>query len=319
MSGAETRLNGVMASRKLIIDCDPGLDDAVALLLAHGNPAVELIAVTTVAGNRSLPQVTANALGVAQLLGIEAPVAAGADRPLLQAAEFGDMHGDTGLDGVTLPEASIRLDARHAVELIIELVMSHEPGEITLVPMGPLTNIALAARREPRIVDRVREVVLMGGGAWTGNMSAVAEFNIFFDPEAADVVFSAGWPITMIGLDVTHLALATSEVRERFAAAAGPRARLVSEALTSIARSYQDYGFPDPPIHDPVAVAAVIAPQLFTFERVPIRIELAGTHTRGMTVVDRRPWVASELPTRFASALDAEGFWGLVADAANVG
>lgn len=305
--------------RKLIIDCDPGLDDAVALLLAHGDPRVELVAVTTVAGNRSLPLVTANALGVASLLGIDAPVAAGADRPLVQAAEFGDMHGGSGLDGVTLPEASVRLDPRHAVDLVIELVMSHGPREITLVPMGPLTNIALAVRREPRIVQRVREVVLMGGGAWTGNMSAAAEFNIDFDPEAADVVFSAGWPVTMVGLDVTHQALATAEVRERFASTAGPRARLVSEALTSIAHSYEGYGFPDPPIHDPVAVAAVIAPELFAFERAPIVIELTGTHTRGMTVVDRRPWVSREVPTRLAVTLDRDGFWGLVADATSGG
>jgi len=306
-------------TRKIIIDCDPGHDDAVALLLASAHPGLEILAVTTVAGNSSLENVTRNALGLAELLAIAAPVAAGSARPLVAASEDDGFHGETGLSGVTLPEASASspaLDPRHAVDLIIELVMSHEPGEVTLVPTGPFTNIALAARREPRIIERVREVVLMGGGAEGGNMTATAEFNVWFDPEAADILFSAGWPVRMVGLDVTMQALATPEVRARARALGTVRGRLLSEMLEASAPGYEKDGFPGPAMHDVVAVAAVVAPGLLEFERAPISVELAGTRTRGMTVVDRRRWIPREVPTQYARALDVEGFWGLLLAAA---
>jgi purine nucleosidase len=304
--------------RKIILDCDPGHDDAVALLLAQSHPAIELLAVTTVAGNQSLPKVTHNALGIATLAGITAPIAAGAAGPLERAGEYApDIHGESGLDGVTLPEASVRLDPRGAVDVIVDLVMSHEPGGITLVPTGPLTNIALAVRREPRIVERVREVVLMGGGVRTGNTTAVAEFNIWVDPEAADIVFSAGWPVVMAGLDVTHQALATPEVMARFAAIEGPKAGFMTDLLAEYGRRYENaQGFDAPPVHDPVAVAIVIDEELgghhVELLRAPIAIETSGRHTSGMTVVDLRPWVPRDVPTSVALGLDAGWFWDLV-------
>jgi purine nucleosidase len=308
--------------RKIILDCDPGHDDAVALLLAQAHPAIELVAVTTVAGNQSLPKVTHNALGIATLAGITAPVAAGAAAPLERTASYApEIHGESGLDGAVLPEASVALDPRNAVDLIIELVMSHEPGEITLVPTGPLTNIALAVRREPRIVERVREVALMGGGARTGNITAVAEFNIWFDPEAAELVFAAGWPVVMAGLDVTHQALATPEVMARFGAAGGPKSVFMAELLAEFGRRYDDVqGFASPPVHDPVAVAIVIDEELggghVRTVRAPVAVETAGKHTTGMTVVDLRPWVArDDTPTSVAWELDTAWFWDLVADA----
>jgi purine nucleosidase len=308
--------------RKIILDCDPGHDDAVALLLAQAHPAIELVAVTTVAGNQSLPKVTHNALGVATLAGVTAPVAAGAAGPLERTASYAaEIHGESGLDGVVLPEASVALDPRNAVDVIIELVMSHEPGEITLVPTGPLTNIALAVQREPRIVERVREVVLMGGGARTGNITAVAEFNIWFDPEAADVVFSAGWPLVMAGLDVTHQALATPEVMARFRAEGGPKAAFMVDLLAEFGRRYDDVqGFESPPVHDPVAVAIVIDEEEggghVRLVPAPIAIETAGRHTTGMTVVDLRPWAAGEVThTAVALDLDTAWFWDLVAAA----
>jgi purine nucleosidase len=188
---------------KIILDCDPGHDDAVAMLLAHGNPDIELLAVTTVVGNQTLPKVTRNALAVARIAGITGvPFAAGAARPILRPIEVAPaIHGESGLDGPTLPEPSFELDERHAVDLIIDTVMAHEPGTVTLVPTGGLTNIALAARKEPRIVERVKQVVLMGGGVHVGNWSPVAEFNIVIDPEAASIVFDAGWDVVMVGLD----------------------------------------------------------------------------------------------------------------------
>ncbi|MGB9034235.1 MAG: nucleoside hydrolase, partial [Paeniglutamicibacter sp.] len=187
--------------RKIILDCDPGHDDAVAILLAHGSPAIELLAVTTVVGNQTLAKVTKNALSVGTIAGITGvPFAAGCDRPLVRTIENApDIHGESGMDGPLQPESAIELDPRHAVDLIIDTIMAHEPGTVTLVPTGGLTNIAMAARKEPRIVERVKEVVLMGGGYHVGNWSAVAEFNIIIDPEAAHIVFNEKWPVVMVG------------------------------------------------------------------------------------------------------------------------
>ena len=205
---------------KIILDCDPGHDDAIAMLLAHGNPDIDLIAVTTVAGNQTLEKVTHNARSVARVAGITGiPFAAGCRRPLVRTVEIaGDIHGESGLDGPRLPEPTVPLDPRHAVDLIIDEVMSREPGTVTLVPTGSLTNIALAARKEPRLAERVKRVVLMGGGYHLGNWTATAEFNILVDPEAAHIVFNEPWELIMVGLDLTHQALATPEVMERVAA-----------------------------------------------------------------------------------------------------
>lgn len=304
--------------RKIILDCDPGHDDAVAILLAHGSPELELLAITTVAGNQTLEKVTRNALAVATVAGITGvPIAAGADRPLVRAVEVAEgIHGESGMDGPALPEPTVALDPRHAVDLIIELVMSHEPGEITLVPTGGLTNIALAMRREPRIVDRVREVVLMGGGMHVGNWSAVAEFNIVIDPEAADIVFSAPWKVTMVGLNVTHQALATDEVAARIAAIGSPQAAFVGELFGFFREAYRrEQGFEYPPVHDSCAVALVIDPTIFTIRRAPIAVELTGTHTLGMTVVDLRRPAPDDCTTAVATGIDAARFWDLVVDA----
>lgn len=304
--------------RKIILDCDPGHDDAIAILLAHGNPEIELLAVTTVVGNQTLPKVTRNALAVARIAGItDVPFAAGADRPLVRALENApDIHGESGMDGPVLPEPGIELDQRHAIDLIIDLVMSHEPGEITLVPTGGLTNIALAARKEPRIVERVKEVVLMGGGYHVGNWSAVAEFNIKIDPEAAHIVFNESWPVVMVGLDLTHQALATPEVAQRIAAIGTGPARFVGELLDFFGTTYKDaQGFDSPPVHDPCAVAYVIDPTIVKTVKVPIDIELTGTLTLGMTVADFRSPAPADCTTWAATELDHERFWGLVTDA----
>jgi purine nucleosidase len=187
-------------ARKIILDCDPGHDDAVAMLLAHGSPGIDLLAVTTVAGNQTLEKVTRNALSVATVIGMTGvPIAAGCARPLVRTVEVAEsIHGESGMEGPRLREPTTDLDPRHAVDLIVDTVLAHEPGEITLVPTGALTNIALAVRKEPRIAERVREVVLMGGGYHEGNWSPVAEFNIKIDPEAAHIVFNEPWPVTMV-------------------------------------------------------------------------------------------------------------------------
>ncbi|WP_426309475.1 nucleoside hydrolase [Cellulosimicrobium sp. E-16] len=307
------------APRRVLLDCDPGHDDAIAMLLAHGSPAVDLVAVTTVAGNQTLEKVTRNALAVAELAGIDVPVAAGCDRPLVRPRIVApDIHGDSGMDGPVLPTPRRAVDRRHAVDLIVDTVMGAEPGEITLVPTGPLTNVAMAARREPRIVPRVREVVMMGGGYHVGNRTPVAEFNVLADPEAAHVVLNEAWPVTMVGLDLTHQAVATPDVRERLSALDTAPSRFVGELLDFYGATYRSaQGFPYPPVHDPCAVAAVIDPQVMTTRRAPLDVELHGALTTGMTVADLRgdEPAPDECRTQVAVTLDHRRFWNLVLDA----
>ncbi|MFB2586937.1 uridine-preferring nucleoside hydrolase UriH [Herbiconiux liukaitaii] len=309
---------GGRVAQKIILDCDPGHDDAIALLLAHGSPEIELLAVTTVAGNQTLEKVTRNALAVAEIAGITGiPFAAGCPRPLVRPVEVApDIHGESGMDGPVLPEPTLELDQRHAVDLIIETVMAHEPGTVTLVPTGALTNIALAARKEPRIAPRVKEVVLMGGGYHGGNWSATSEFNIIIDPEAAHIVFNEPWPLTMVGIDLTHQALATPEVVETFRALGTAPGQFVVELLEFFGTTYLEaQGFEHPPVHDPCAVAFVIDRSVMTVRKTPLDIELTGTLTLGMTVADFRQPAPADCTTQVAVDLDHAKFWGLVADA----
>jgi len=305
-------------AQKIILDCDPGHDDAIALILAHGNPEIELLAVTTVHGNQTIEKVTRNALAVATIAGITGvPFAAGAHRPLVREPEVAEtIHGESGLDGPVLPEPTVAVTGQHAVDLIIDTIMANDPGTITLVPTGALTNIALAVRKEPRIAARVKEVVLMGGGHHVGNWSATAEFNIVIDPEAAHIVFGEKWKLTMVGLDLTHQALATPEIVAAIAAVDTAPARFVGELLEFFGQAYRDVqGFDSPPVHDPCAVALVIDPSVMTVVRVPISIELTGTHTLGMTVADFRSVAPDDCTTHAATTLDHAKFWALVIDA----
>ncbi|MCD2529492.1 MULTISPECIES: uridine-preferring nucleoside hydrolase UriH [Providencia] len=305
-------------SKKIILDCDPGHDDAIALLLAYGNPDIELLAVTTVAGNQTLEKVTHNALAIAEMAKITGvPFAAGSVRPLVREIEVApDIHGESGLDGPVLPTPTLTLDERHAVSLIIETIMSHPLKTVTLVPTGALTNIALAARLEPRIVERVKEVVLMGGGYHVGNWSAVAEFNIKIDPEAAHIVFNEKWPLTMVGLDLTHQALATPDVVKEIATIGSDCSQFVIELLDFFGKMYkQAQGFDAPPVHDPCAVAYVIDPTVMTTQKVPVNIELTGTHTLGMTVADFRHPAPENCHTQVAVKLDHHKFWQLIINA----
>lgn len=304
--------------RKVILDCDPGHDDAIAMILAHGSPELDLVAITTVAGNQTLSKVTRNAQSVATVIGMrDVPIAAGCDRPLVRTQEVAQtIHGESGMAGPRLREATTPLAPMHAVQLIIDTVMSYPPGEITLVPTGPLTNIALAVRLEPRIIERVREVVLMGGGYHLGNRSAVAESNIKTDPEAAHIVFGAGWPVTMVGLDLTYQALATPAVAERICAVGTEPAQFVLEMLEFFGHAYRkNRDFDSPPVHDPCAVAYLIDPEVITTRKAPIAIELTGTETLGMTVADFRGRPPDGCPTQVAVQLEFDRFWDLVVDA----
>ena len=303
---------------KIILDCDPGHDDAIAMLLAWGSPEIDLVGVTTVMGNQTIEKVTRNALSVARVAGITGvPFARGAHRPLVRQIEVAEsIHGKSGLDGPRLPEPTLELDPRHAVDFIIDTIMAADVGDITLVPTGALTNIAMAVRKEPRIVERVKQVVLMGGGVNVGNWSATSEFNIVIDPEAAHIVFNEPWPLTMVGLDLTHEALATPAVVEAIAAIGTAPSRFVGELLEFFGETYREQqGFEHPPVHDPCAVAFVIDPTVMQVTRVPLDVELAGTLTLGMTVADFRAPAPADCTTQVAGKLDHAKFWGLVVDA----
>ena len=271
---------------KIILDCDPGHDDAIAILLAAGNPNVDLLGITTVSGNHNVENTTRNALSTCTAYGIKVPVAKGSPGPMIADQVLAiEIHGETGLDGPELPPASFELDKRHAVDFIIDTVMAHEPKTVTLVPVGPYTNIGLAARKEPRIVERVKKVVCMGGAFTRGNITPAAEFNIYADAEAADVVFRAGWDVTMVGLDLTHQALATPDLQDRVRAVGGGIAKFILDIWKFIDTTHGGLlQIPYPAIHDACCVAAMIDPTVFTTEKADIRVETAGRWTKGMTV-----------------------------------
>ncbi|MET0819080.1 MAG: nucleoside hydrolase [Solirubrobacteraceae bacterium] len=307
-----------MPATPVILDCDPGHDDMLAIVLAAAHPAIDLLAITTVAGNGTLERTTVNARATCELAGIRGvPVAAGAPAPLVAPPRIADdVHGESALDGTEMPSGeSVPLEDEHAVELMSRLIAAHD-RPVTLIPTGPLTNIALLLRRHHDVVDRIGQIVLMGGTMGEGNTTPLAEFNIVVDPEAADIVVRSGVPVTMCGLDVTHQALATPDVVERIRALGTPLSRAVVDLLGFFGERYRRlWGFPTPPVHDPVAVARVIDPSIVMVVDAHVAIELHGTHTRGATVADRFGMLGNAPNAKVATELDAERFWALLIDA----
>ena len=294
---------------KIVLDCDPGHDDAIALLLALASTEVELLGVTTVHGNQTLEKTTANALKVLELAGrSDVPVAAGADRPLRRepfVAAY--VHGESGLDGPALPSPTISPVDEHAVDFLARLVLaSSEP--VTLVPTGPLTNIGLFLARHPHAAPRVHRVVLMGGAIGEGNVTPAAEFNIWCDPEAADRVFSSGLDVTMIGLDVTHRALVGPRHGEQLKSS-GRVGQVVAELLEFYGRFHREtYGWEGSPIHDAVALAHAFVPNLVETVRTGVRVDCEGELGRGRTNVDLRGRMGWEPNAEVAVDIDANAF-----------
>jgi inosine-uridine nucleoside N-ribohydrolase len=298
------------APRPILLDCDPGHDDAVAILLAAGRPdAVDLRAVTTVAGNAELQKVTLNARRVLTLAGVtDVPIAAGAAGPrrgdLITALE---VHGESGLDGAELPEPAMALDPREAVELMAAR------GPATVAATGPLTNVAALLEHSPQTVQ---EIVWMGGSTGRGNTRPYAEFNALVDPEAAEIVFASGLPLTMVGLNLTHQAQATPEVIDRLRAVGNPAARATIGWLSFFADTYRTvYGFAGPPVHDACALALLIDPSLVRSVDAFVAIETEGRWTRGATVVDLHGRLGRPPNARIAMELDVARFWDVVVDA----
>jgi len=300
----------------IILDVDPGHDDAVAILMAAASPAIDLLAVTCVAGNAPLERTQENArkaLTVGGVTGV--PVAAGLDGPLARSLVTApDVHGASGLDGPGLPAPAMELDPRHAVDLIVELAMT-APRPLTLVPTGPLSNVAMALRREPRLRGRIERIVLMGGSIAEGNITPSAEFNIYVDPEAAHIVFSSGIPLTMVGLDVSHRARLGPVDTARIRALGTPVGRLVADLLEFFALFHrQRYGWDDVPLHDPCCVAELIRPGLITTRPLHVDIETQSPLTRGRTVVDL--WgVTGHAPNADVGVdIDRQGFVDVLMD-----
>lgn len=277
-------------TRRIIIDTDPGQDDALAILLAMASPELEIAGITTVAGNVPLDLTTSNALKLCELTGrTDIPVVAGSIRPLLRPLITAELvHGKTGLDGSGLPDPVTRPVPGHAVDWIIDTILAAPKETYTLCPLGPLTNIASALVREPRIAPWIREIVFMGGGFFEGgNTTPAAEFNIYVDPHAAHVVMTSGIKLTMVPLDVTHKALMTRDWLKKVAAIGTKVARSAAGMLDFYERFDMDrYGTAGGPLHDPCVIAYLLKPELFGGRDCHVAIELTGEHTLGMTVVD---------------------------------
>jgi purine nucleosidase len=299
-------------STTIILDCDPGIDDALAISFAAGSPEIELIGLTTVAGNVGLAKTTANALAVASFTSLpHVPVTPGSATPLLRPAlsDASHVHGESGLGDAVLPPAARGAEDGHAIDFIIERIAA-APGKITLVATGPLTNIALALRREPRLVTWVRDFVIMGGSASRGNVNHAAEFNIWADPEAAAIVFGAGWTVRMIGLDVTLQARATFAVQERMRPLGLFASQLLFPSIAQYRDSQDTTG--EPPVHDVCAIVSIADPSVFQYTPALVQVETYGLLTSGMTVTD---FESATPNAQVATGVDVDRFWGVVLDA----
>lgn len=302
-----------MDALPIILDCDPGHDDALAMILAAKNPALKLLGITTVSGNGGISKVTLNARRIATLANIHVPIAEGAGKSILGAfEEANDIHGESALDGAELPEPKIELSPLHAVDLIAKLIRESDKS-VTLIATGPLTNIALLLKMHPGLKPKISEIVFMGGSASRGNRTPYAEFNIWMDPEAAEVVLHSGLPLTMCGLDVTHQALVTPDIFNELDKMNTKLSKIIIGLLKFFAKTYDEvFEMPDPPLHDPVAVALLIDRTVVKTRMVNVEVELSGTLTRGATVVDLHNRLGKSANCNVALELDGSKFWNLM-------
>ena len=308
-----------LGAQKIIIDTDPGQDDAVAILLALASPdEIEVLGITAVAGNVPLSLTEKNARIVCELAGRpDIPIYAGCDRPLkrkLVTAEH--VHGKTGLDGPDLPEPEIKLQEKHGVDFIIDTILQEPENSISLCPLGPLTNIASAILKQPKIVSRIKKIVLMGGAYFeVGNITPAAEFNIFVDPDAAKIVFEAGIDMVVMPLDVTHKALVTEKRNEAFRQLKSPVGIAVAEMTDFFERfDKEKYGSSGAPLHDPCVTAYLIDPKIFSGKNINVEIETKSELTLGMTVADWWGVTDRKANTFFVGDLDSDKFFNLLTE-----
>ena len=301
--------------RKMILDCDTGHDDAIALMVASKHPDIELLGVTVVAGNQTLPKTLKNTLNVADHLGLDVPVYGGMSLPLVREQYVADdVHGETGLDGPVFGELHKKAEDKHAVLYLIDTLMASD-GDITLVPVGPLTNIATAMRMEPRIIPKIQEIVLMGGAVGLGNASPAAEFNIYADPEAAHVVFTSGVKITMMPLDLTNTALANMQIIERMEGIGNKAGKLFGDIMRFTFSSQAVNGLDAGPVHDVTAVTYLVAPELYHKQDMFLEIDTNRYGPGyGRTICDANNRYHRKPNATVGLSIDLDRFWDLVED-----
>lgn len=299
----------------VILDGDPGHDDAIAWTLANASPLLDIRAVTSVCGNQTLEKTTYNTMRIMTLIGLHVPMAKGITHPLVSEPIIATtVHGKTGLDGPALPEPDFEISPLSAVELMAKVLKeSDEP--VTLIPTGPLTNVAALLLAHPELKSKIKEISLMGGGIHHGNWTPAAEFNILVDPHAAKLVFASGIPIIMAGLDVTEKALVHPEDFDRIRAVGNHVAVTVADWLGFFYQFHKSMDYPGAPVHDAVAVAAVIKPEILTIQEMHVDVEVTGDYCKGCTVGDMRPWSTAPKNARVIMDIDREAFVDLLVEA----
>ena len=302
-----------MVKTKIILDCDPGHDDAVAIILAGKNPKIDLLGITIVSGNQTLDKTVRNALNVTQHLGIDVPVYGGCSEPMVRKKVVaGDIHGESGLDGPVFPPLERKAEPEHAVNFIIKTLMESE-GDITVVTTGPMTNLAMAMRMEPNIVPKIKQIVLMGGAIANGNVSPAAEFNIMADAEAAYVCFTSGRPMTMVGLDVTRKVLCYPEIVERMGRIGNRASKLFVDLMGHFCKTQKEvFGWEGGPLHDPVTLAYLIDPSVLNVKPMNVRIDIRSTESYGRTNCDPFDYLHLPHTADVAMDIDVERFWDII-------
>lgn len=302
-----------MEKTKIILDCDPGHDDAVAIILAGKNPAIDLLGITIVSGNQTLDKTVRNALNVVQHLGIDVPVYGGCTEPMVRKKVVaGDIHGESGLDGPVFPPLERKPEPEHAVSFMIRTLMESE-GDITVVTTGPMTNLAMAMRMEPKIVEKIKQIVLMGGAIANGNVSPAAEFNIMADAEAAYVCFTSGRPMTMVGLDVTRKVLCYPEIVERMGKIENRASKLFVDLMGHFCKTQKEvFGWEGGPLHDPVTLAYLIDPSVLKVKPMNVRIDIRSTDSYGRTNCDVFDYLHLPHTADVAMDIDVERFWDII-------
>ena len=302
-----------MEKTKIILDCDPGHDDAVAITLAANSDKIDLLGITVVAGNQTLEKTQINARNVCQWLGVDVPVYAGCGQPMVREKMIaGDIHGETGLDGPVFPPLTKELEKEHAVNFIIKTLMESD-GDITMVTTGPMTNLAMAMRMEPAIIPKIKQIVLMGGAYTNGNVTPAAEFNIIADADAEYVCFTSGRPITMMGLDVTRKVLCYPEIVDRMEKIGNKASKLFADLMRFFCKTQKEvFGWEGGPLHDPVTIAWLLDPSVVTLKPMHVDIDIRSVQSYGRTNCDFFGYGGQEPTANVAIDIDAVKFWDIV-------
>lgn len=302
-----------MEKTKIILDCDPGHDDAVAIMLAAKSPQIELLGITVVAGNQTLDNTQRNALNIVQCLDVDVPVYAGCGQPMIrEKMTAGDIHGTTGLDGPVFEQLTRKLEDEHAVNFIIRTLLDSD-GDIIMVTTGPMTNLGMAIRMEPKIIEKIQRIVLMGGAYTNGNVTPAAEFNIIADADAAYVCFTSGRPITMVGLDVTRQALCYPDIVERMSKVGNRASKLFVDLMGHFCKAQKEvFGWAGAPLHDPITIAYLIDPSVITTKPMNAQIDIRSTQSYGRTNCDYFGYQKLPATADVAIGIDVEKFWNIV-------